>query len=167
MVESGIQPWLFEVEPLEGESLSHFLGRVRRANHLTPSGLGKLAGIGAVVGRWERFYFNSYPTQKEFEALGAVLGIAPGQLWAMLPPTGEAMQCEPIRLCAACYGEVPCHRIEWQYKSRWTCDRHNLKLLAKCPKCEAKFKIPSIWDKGICERCRTPFTELSKLQKTA
>ena len=40
-----IQPWLFRVEPLEGESLSHFLGRFRRANKLTPNGLGKMAGL--------------------------------------------------------------------------------------------------------------------------
>lgn len=55
MAEAEIQPWLFEFEPLPGESLSHFLGRFRRPNHLTPSSLGQLAGIGAVVARWERF----------------------------------------------------------------------------------------------------------------
>ena len=38
MVESGIQPWLFEVEPYEGESLSHYLGRFRRQNQLTLEG---------------------------------------------------------------------------------------------------------------------------------
>lgn len=162
MVDSGLQPWLFDVSPYEGESLSHYLGRVRRANHFTPSGLGKMAGIGAVVGRWERFYFHPYPTQREFEALGAVLGLSPEWLWAMLPPEGEGMQCEPIRLCAACYGEVPCHRIEWQYKARWMCDRHNLKLLAKCPNCEAKFKIPALWQEGRCSRCFTPFEELRR-----
>lgn len=37
MEATNIQPWLFQVEPLEGESLSHFLGRFRRANDLTPT----------------------------------------------------------------------------------------------------------------------------------
>ena len=53
MVNAGIQPWLFEVQPYEGESLSHYLGRFRRQNHLTAGGLGQMAEIGAVspVGR--------------------------------------------------------------------------------------------------------------------
>jgi hypothetical protein len=29
-----IQPWWFLVEPLSGESISHFLGRFRRENEL-------------------------------------------------------------------------------------------------------------------------------------
>ena len=161
MVDSGIQPWLFETMPYEGESLSHFLGRVRRKNHLTASGLGQMAGIGSVVARWEKFYFNPYPTQAQFEELGKALDILPERLWAMLPPTEEGMKCEPIRLCGACYEENPCHRIEWQYKSVWKCDRHNLKLLAKCPNCEAKFKIPSDWEDGCCSRCRMPFSEIT------
>lgn len=58
MVDAGIQPWLFEVEPFEGESLSHYLGRFRRQNHLTPGELGTMAGVGAVVTRWEKFHLN-------------------------------------------------------------------------------------------------------------
>ena len=173
MVDAGIQPWLFEVEPYEGESLSHYLGRFRRQNHLTAGGLGTMAGIGAVVARWEKFHLNPYPTQVQFEALGRVVGLSPERLWAMLPPKGEGMQYEPIRLCGACYGENPCHRIEWQYKSVWRCgkhgypegNRHNLKLLSKCPNCEAKFKIPALWERGSCFRCYIPFAELGKFQK--
>ncbi|MEM6591170.1 MAG: TniQ family protein [Cyanobacteria bacterium P01_C01_bin.73] len=125
MVDSGIQPWLFEVEPYEGESLSHFLGRFRRQNHLTVTGLGQMASIGAVVARWERFHLNPYPTQAEFELLGKVVGLLPERFWDMLPSESEGMKCEPIRLCGACYGESPCHRIEWQYKSRWKCGKHS------------------------------------------
>lgn len=164
MVDAVIQPWLFEVEPYEGESLSHYLGRFRRQNHLTPGGLGTMAGIGAVVARWEKFHLNPYPTQTQFEALGKVLGFSPQRLWAMLPQ-GEGMQCEPIRLCGACYGENPCHRIEWQYKSVWRCDRHNLKLLSKCPKCKANFKIPALWNDGFCSRCYLSFSALANWQK--
>jgi hypothetical protein len=47
-----IQPWLFPVEALEGESFSHFLMRLRRRNHLTPSALltvgGNWGGGGAM-----------------------------------------------------------------------------------------------------------------------
>jgi hypothetical protein len=47
----NIKPWLFRVQPYQGESLSHFLGRFRRANDLTPTGLGKAAGLGGVIDR--------------------------------------------------------------------------------------------------------------------
>jgi len=166
MVDSGLQPWLFDVEPYEGESLSHFLGRFRQKNYLTASELGRMAGIGAVIGRWEKFYLNPYPTQAQFEAIGKVLSISPERLWAMLPLKGEEMQCKPIRLCGACYGESPCHRIEWQYKSVWKCSAHDLKLLSKCSVCEAKFKVPALWEYGCCSRCRMPFSELAAWQKT-
>jgi hypothetical protein len=102
-----IQPWLFAIAPLPGESLSHFLGRFRRGNHLTPSSLGQIAKIGAVVARWERFHFNPYPNQQEFEALAEVVGVEVEGLWEMLPPMGEGMKCEPIRVCGACYAESP------------------------------------------------------------
>lgn len=167
MVVSGIQPWLFQVEPYEGESLSHFLGRFRRPNHLTPSGLGQLAGIGAVVARWERFHLNPSSSQKELEALAKVVGVSAERLAEMLPPKGVGMQWTPIRLCGDCYGETPCHRIEWQYKSVWKCDRHQLKLLSKCPNCEAPFKMPALWEEGNCQRCSTAFVEMSKCQKSA
>jgi hypothetical protein len=103
MTYSEIQPWLFAIAPLPGESLSHFLGRFTRGNHLTPSSLGQIAKIGAVVVRWERFHLNPYPTQRQFEALAEVVGVEVEGLWEMLPPTGEGMKCEPIRLCGACY----------------------------------------------------------------
>ncbi|MGC1527374.1 MAG: TniQ family protein [Phormidesmis sp.] len=165
MVDTGIQPWLFEVEPYKGESLSHYLGRFKRQNHLTASGLGQMAGTGAVIARWEKFHLNPYPTQAQFEVLGKMLGLSTERLWAMLPPAGEGMQCEPIRLCGACYGESPCHQIEWQYKSVWTCDRHHLKLLSKCPNCEAKFKTPALWEDGFCLRCHLSFSSLASLQR--
>lgn len=160
-----IQPWLFPVEPYEGESLSHFLGRVRRANHLTPNGLGTLAGIGAVVARWERFHFNPRPSQQELEAIASVLEVDVHRLAEMLPSAGVGMQHEPIRLCAACYAETPCHRIEWQFKETGKCDRHNLRLLSKCPKCGARFKIPALWEEGLCKRCFTKFGNMAQFQK--
>jgi len=122
-VETNIQSWLFQLEPYDSESLSHFLGRFRRPNHLTPSGLGQLAGIGAVVARWERFHLNPFPSLTELERLAIVVGLSAERLAAMLPPKGVGMQWTPIRLCGACYGETPCHRMEWQYKSIWKCDR--------------------------------------------
>ncbi|MBR8828427.1 MAG: TniQ family protein [Gomphosphaeria aponina SAG 52.96 = DSM 107014] len=142
---------------LEGESLSHFLGRVRRRNHLSAHALGDLVGIGSAIARWEKFYYNPFPSDAELTALGDLLGLDLAQLKAMLPSKGQKMKCQPIRLCGACYSESPYHRLEWQFQSVWKCvggasrrRSHQLKLLSKCPQCGAKFKIPSLWEFGKC-----------------
>ncbi|BAZ47722.1 hypothetical protein NIES4103_03250 [Nostoc sp. NIES-4103] len=41
------------------------------------------------------------------------------------------MKSRPIRLCGACYAEVPYHPIEWQFKDKMKCDRHQLRLLTR------------------------------------
>lgn len=165
MEATDIQPWLFQVEPLEGESLSHFLGRFRRANELTPSRLGKAAGIGAAIARWEKFRFNPPPNRQQLEALAKVVGVQANRLAQMLPPKGVGMNLEPIRLCGACYAEEPCHRMEWQFKQTVGCDHHQLRLLSECPNCKARFKIPALWVDGHCQRCFMTFAEMAKYQK--
>jgi hypothetical protein len=167
MLNTGIQPWLFEAEPYRGESISHFLGRFRRQNYITSGKVGRLAGIGAVIARWEKFYLNPFPTPKELEALATVVGVSVERLAQMLPIKDEGIKAAPIRLCGACYAEAPCHRIEWQYKSVWKCDHHQLLLLCKCPSCEASFKIPALWEEGRCHRCLMPFSQMAHYQKAA
>ncbi len=162
-----IRPWLFPVEPMQGESLSHFLGRIQRRNHLTPGGLGELAGIGAKIARWERFHLNPFPSDTDLRALGEVVGIDGERLRSMLPPLGEKIRFSSIRLCGDCYGESPCHKIEWQFQSVWMCERHGLILLSKCPQCEKKFKIPASWEFGKCDRCRLSFPNMGPYQKKA
>ena len=166
MEVAEIQPWLFRVEPYEGESLSHFLGRLRRANDLTPSGLGKTAGLGGAIARWEKFRFNPPPNHQQLEKLATVVGVDANRLAQMLPPAGVGMKMEPIRLCAACYVESPCHKIEWQFKETQRCKQHKLTLLSECPNCGARFKVPALWVDGWCQRCFTPFAEMVKYQKT-
>jgi hypothetical protein len=156
----------FAVELLERESLSHFLGRFRRANSLTITGLGKITALGAVVGRWEKLYLNPFPTQKELEALADVVMVDADRLAQMLPPKGVTMQPRPILLCAVCYAENPYHRIEWQFKERWGCDRHQLPLLGKCINCETPFPIPALWVEGECPHCFLPFARMAKRQKS-
>ncbi len=168
-----IQPWLFAIAPIEGESLSHFLGRFRRENDLSASGLGKEAGIGAVVARWEKFYLNPFPSRRELEALAKVVQVDADRLREMLPPEGVGMKHEPIRLCGACYAQLPCHKIEWQFKtmqgcvgdSRGVSHPHKLSLLSECPNCKARFKIPALWADGWCHQCLLPFTEMRNYQK--
>ncbi len=165
MEVSDLQPWLFRVEPFEGESISHFLGRFRRANDLTPSGLAKAAGLGGAIARWEKFRFNPPPSRQQLEALAVVVGVEADLLVQMLPPAGVGMKMEPIRLCGACYAEVPCHKIAWQFKTTDRCDRHKLSLLSECPNCGARFQIPALWVDGWCQRCFMPFGEIVKSQK--
>lgn len=165
METAEIQPWLFRLEPMEGESLSHFLGRFRRANDLTPTGLGKMAGLGGAIARWEKFRFNPPPSVQQLEALAVVVGVEGDRLVQMLPPAGVGMKMEPIRLCAACYTESPCHKIEWQFKTTTGCDRHKLALLSECPNCGARFKVPALWVDGWCQRCFITFAEMVESQK--
>lgn len=160
-----IQPWVFVVEPYEGESLSHFLGRFRWENGLTPSGLGREAGIGAVVARWEKFHLNPFPQAWELEKLAAVVQVSAERLSEMLPPQGVEMKHQPIRLCGACYAEVLYHRLEWQFKQTDRCEKHNLRLSSECPNCGARFPIPALWVDGWCQRCFLPFVEMAKWQK--
>ncbi len=161
-----IQPWLFTVEPFEGESISHFLGRFRRENDLSVSSLGTETGLGGAIARWEKFRFNPPPSQKELEKLAKIVQVDASKLKKMLPSQGVSMKMSPIRLCATCYGEVPCHKIEWQFEKTEFCPQHNLTLLSECSNCKTKFKIPSLWVDGWCHRCFTPFVEMGKYQKT-
>ncbi|MEH2440246.1 TniQ family protein [Nostoc sp.] len=84
----------------------------------------------------------------------------------MLPPAGVGMKMEPIRLCAACYTESPCHKVEWQLKVIQGCDRHKLHLLSECPNCGGRFKIPALWIDGHCQRCFMRFTKMVNYQKS-
>jgi len=165
-LSTEIQSWLLSVEPFAGESLSHFLGRFRRQNHLSPSALGDLAGVGAVIARWERFHLNPFPSDAELIAVAEVVGLTPERLRQMLAPEGLKMKCEPIRLCGACYEEEPYHRLEWQYQSTGGCDRHRLRLLSKCRNCQAEFPIPALWEDGCCTRCRLSFGKMVEWQKS-
>ena len=166
MQASEIQPWFFRVEPFEGESISHFLGRFRRANELTPSGLGKSVGLAGTIARWEKFRFNPPPTEQQLKKVAGAVGVSLEQLRVMFPPQEVGMKLEPIRLCGACYREKPCHQMQWQFKETQGCDRHQLRLLAECPNCRARFTIPALWVEGSCQRCFTTFAEMVSYQKS-
>ena len=164
MESLSIPPWVFIVEPYDGESLSHFLGRFRRANYSSPNELGQKTGLGGVLARWEKFRFIPPPTHKQLAALAELVRLEVEQLNLMLPQ-GSGMKHEPIRLCAACYGEELYHRLEWQFKETRGCDRHQLRLLSECPNCKARFPIPSVWEEGKCQRCLMSFASMVVRQK--
>jgi hypothetical protein len=136
------------------------------ANELTSSGLGKISELGAAIARWEKFRFNPPPSLQQLEVLAKVVGVEADRLVEMLPSKGVGMKLLPIRLCAACYAEVPCHRRSWQFKQTDRCEKHSLRLLSECPNCKARFQIPALWVDGWCHRCFLPFAEMVEYQKT-
>ncbi len=158
-----IPPWVFSIDPYPGESISHFLGRFSRENYASLSHIGSKAGIGAVLGRWEKFRFNPPPTGQQLASLARLVRLKPEQVQQMLPE--ETIQIRVIRLCAACYVEEPCHKMKWQHKFADRCNHHQLRLLLECPNCKAKFPIPSQWAKGACKRCLMTFSSMVSLQK--
>lgn len=161
-------PWCCRIEPYEGESISHYLGRVERANLWTAFQIGKNTGLGGTIARWEKLYFNPHPTEAAIQSLAQLLEVEPDKLASLFPAEGSVLKNRPIRLCGACYTEVPCHRIEWQYKSDIEligCARHRLRLLSKCPQCKHPFPIPSLWNRGGCENCSLPFGKMARFQR--
>jgi hypothetical protein len=94
-----IQPWLYQIEPYPGESLSHYLGRFCRANYLTISALGTASGLGGMfIKRLEHFYLNLFPTAKQIADLAGYMGISPEAVLGMLPPYGVPIKLEPSRV---------------------------------------------------------------------
>lgn len=162
-------PRLGSVEPLEHESISHYLGRLRRlkANSLPSAhALGQAVGIGGITVRWEKLYFNPFPIEEELGAIARLIGLDTGLLQAMLPSQGMTLQPRPIRLCGSCYAEVPCHQMAWQHKDiAAVCPHHPLRLLERCPSCKKPFQIPALWTDGKCHHCGMRFTSMVKYQE--
>lgn len=131
------------------------LGRFCRENCATLNQIGTKTGLGAVLGRWEKFRFNPSPTETQVTALASLARLELRLISQMLP--SETIQIRSIRLCAACYADEPYHRIEWQHKFASRCDRHLLRLFLECPCCKTKFPIPSQWSEEACKRCLMPF----------
>jgi len=160
-------PWY--LEPYEGESISHYLGRLRRKESISApsvSGLSRAIGLGIALARWEKFRFIPFPSQIELEALGKIVGLEIDRLTKLLPARDKVMnKPSTIRFCPACYIEAPYHRIEWQYQSTAGCDRHQLKILCKCPGCERNIQIPALWAEPKCHHCGMPFKRMVKHQK--
>jgi len=76
-------PRLGYVEPLEHESISHYLGRLRRfkANSLPSAyALGHLIKGEGALARWEKLYFNPFPSNEQLEALGKLIGVTSDRL---------------------------------------------------------------------------------------
>ena len=82
--EASIQPWLFQVEPYSEESFGHFLGRFRRANHLSSHHLSTLLDQRPyIVSYWETPSRRRQPDAVTLQRLSQLSGVAEPRLGLM------------------------------------------------------------------------------------
>lgn len=159
-----LEPWLFQVDPYPDESFGHFLGRFRRANHLSCSHLSSLIGLRPyMVSYWEMPSRRRRPNAAALNILSDLTGVEVARLRLMLLPE-ETQLYFLTRLCALCYAEAPFHQLTWQMAGIPYCDRHHRQLLTACPRCKNAFQLPVYWQVGACEYCHLPFAEMASDQ---
>ena len=163
---SALQPWLFQVAPYLEESFGHFLGRFRRANHLSSTHLSAmLKQRPYAVSYWETPSRRRQPDSSALEYLSQLTGVAVERFSLMRSPPGTQLH-KPTRLCADCYAEVPCHKLTWQVMAQPRCKIHRQPLLGACPRCSSAFRLPSYWRIGECDRCHLLFQEMRTYRKS-
>lgn len=163
--------WLFRVQPGVDESFSHFLGRFRRANHLSHQTLaqvmceleGKSHGVGevglnaSIIEAWEMPSRRCQPSASQLEILAQLSQLEVTQLSELLP--GAAITFA-TRLCSQCYRDEPIHRLSWQVGDCGVCSEHHCRLLSECPGCKTALRLPSLWAVGRCEYCWLGFEQM-------
>ncbi|WP_202815252.1 TniQ family protein [Leptolyngbya sp. NIES-2104] len=160
MIELLNDGWIFQIAPLRGESLGHYLGRFRRANCLSQSALAELMLMDARLLRGLEMPSLGQPLNAEqLKKLVCFLRLSETELAAMLPPVRSQLHLA-TRLCPKCYAEEPIHRQAWQRTEVKHCDRHNAPLLTACPACYTTFRLPALWENGCCECCWLPFHQM-------
>lgn len=155
-------PWCIRVEPLAGESFSHFLGRFRRANALSHQTLADelsrsgLQCLPSLIQAWESPSRRCPPTEGQLQVLSELMQLEVSQLKVLLFPSNVEFEMS-TRLCSDCYGQSPIHRLSWQRVEMRECAEHHCLLLSACPVCQTSFRLPSLWEEGRCEWCWLPF----------
>lgn len=159
--ESSAQPWLFQVEPYPDESFGHFLGRFRRANHLSSAHLSAMLGQRSyTVAYWETPSRRRRPSMADLKQLAQWTGVDIPRLQVMWSSPGTALHW-PTRLCPQCYAEAPWHCLRWQLANRSACEEHQRPLLSGCPRCQSVFQLPSYWVAGVCDGCLLSFADMA------
>jgi hypothetical protein len=154
------QGWIFQLPPVPGESLGHYLGRFRRANCLSQSALADLVAINVRLLRGlEMPSLAQSLNTEQLRRLSAFLHLSETQLGEMLPPVRSQLHLT-IRLCPKCYADVPVHCRAWQQAGVEQCDCHNAPLLTACPACGTAFRLPALWENGCCSQCWLPFQKM-------
>lgn len=138
MIGSKLSPWLFRVQPYADESFSHFLGRFRRANHLSHQTLAELLCAldslpeprcdRTLIQAWETPSRRCQPTASQLAVLAQLTQIEVSELSELLPP--KAKFHTSTRLCSQCYQTEPIHRLSWQLADSPICGYHHRLLLS-------------------------------------
>jgi transcriptional regulator with XRE-family HTH domain len=158
------QSWIFQIPPEPGESFGHYLGRFRRANCLSRSGLAELMALDSTTVRgWETPSLDRPPRGEQLKKVSALIGVSEAELLEMLPGERSQVYLE-TRLCPACYTDNPIHQKHWQQVKVTQCDRHHNNFLTVCPDCGTSFRLPALWENGCCERCWLPFRDMQPLR---
>jgi hypothetical protein len=174
-LQPSVEPWLFQVEPYPQESFSHFLGRFRRANHLSSAHLSAMLGARShVVAYWESPFRQRRPTEAQLQQLSQFTGVDTTRFRSMWLPPSTRLHW-PTRLCPDCYAEAPWHQLTWQLADqphcavhqRWRSRPGGTSLLSQCPRCHHAFQLPSHWATGQCDRCQLPFAQMRLYQAAA
>lgn len=158
--------WVFQIAPEPGESFGHYLGRFRRANCLSRSGLAAWMNTDErTVRGWEMPSWGQPPNALQLVNVASLLGLSVPQLVAMLPD--ERVKTEmATRLCPACYADTPIHQQNWQRAELTQCAAHEQPFLTACSGCGAVFRVPALWENGCCDRCWLPFGVMECLRST-
>jgi len=174
-LQPSVEPWLFQVEPYPQESFSHFLGRFRRANHLSSAHLAAMLGARShIVAYWESPSRQRRPDPAQLQQLSQFTGVAIARLQLMWLSSDIPLHW-PTRLCPDCYAEAPWHRLTWQLADQLDCEVHQRRrsrprgtsLLSQCPRCRHAFQLPSYWVTSQCDRCQLPFAQMRFYQAAA
>lgn len=157
MADTG---WMFQVPPFPGESFGHYLGRFRRANCLSQSGLAELISIDPRLLRGlEMPSVGQFLSAKQLRTLSNLLRLTEAQMTEMLPQQRSQLHLA-TRLCPQCYADAPIHQKVWRRSAMMQCDRHHEPFLTACPACYTTFRLPALWENGCCEQCWLPFSQM-------
>lgn len=167
--------FLFRPAPKHGESLTSYLLRISKINVVSPHDLWRLllpqdshypqSSMSSILDlnpyavlqlRDFEFMLGIEKTNLEmltfmpvFRALG-VTNISRSKILSGLTDSNR-------KYCPKCLKETPVYKLIWQVKEITWCDKHNIRLLSKCWKCNKDIPLlPSKGVVGLCPSCSSP-----------
>jgi TniQ len=153
--------WIFQITPMPGESIGHYLGRFRRANCLSQSAFAEILSIEVRLVRGLEMPSLGQPLNADqLRKLLVLLELPDAQLAEMLPQARSHLHLS-TRLCPNCYADKPIHQTAWQQAMIEQCEIHQEPFLTVCPACFTGFRLPALWENGSCEQCWLPFSQMN------
>jgi hypothetical protein len=153
-------------EPFHDEFISSYLYRLARENGRTVGSFLKSSEIEAIInGNYaylcqltgfnkDIFLATFYNKFNRLLLYNIGLSKDPRESW---------FARETIKVCPFCFREEQYYRIHWKMHFSFSCTKHKLFLVRRCPKCSARLKDMSfgnILPLGICHKCKAEITDL-------